>query len=833
MKLVGRMMAAWMLVGGCAAEDDEPPPPRLEIVIDDNGIPHIYGRTDLDAFYGAGYQMAADRLFHMETTRRRAYGTLAEVLGEQAQGDDELSRLFDFAGWGRRHAELMRVDAPDTHALIASWADGVNQRIAEIEAGDAPVPQGFGPDAFDFRPRPWSVDDVLTIATMTGFGNDLTFDAEIFATIAHQFYPDALSNVQLFRPARDVFTTVYETPRAASWPRAEPSAPARTVDPDDLARTLDTLARLGRMRTGMGSNNWAVAGEHTANGRPLIAGDPHLDWDIPGVFYALHIDSKHQEGTIDAAGFSFVGTPGISVGHTDRVVWTPTTAFADTMDVWTVQRPDDDHVILGGQTLPIVRREEVIKVRGPDDPVGAGTDVVVVAESIEGRGVILPSDLVPVPVGEPGDVLMMNWVGFEPQTFANLLDFNRVGSVDEYDQAVLGFGANFNFVAADANGIVHRVGTKVPRRAVTPERQPWLVLDGDDAGSLWTGELLPPEQLPHGRGGDRGFIVTANNDPFGFTRDGDPGNDPWYFGAFFAPGWRAARAEGELARMIAERDGTLTIEDMQALQTDVHSSIADDLLPILEAAWAEVGSNPDLAEFEGRSDLATLVNALSAWDRDMRADSGEALVMHAFIQMVTRRAIEDDIRFVFLQAMQMQPIFMMKIAILAMRGAYPMGDEVLQEGRSRIALLALSDVAELLQQRFGGVEPSRYTLGSMRFAHMNGSTGRGIDRGKYPTHGSEDTLNVAAYSSFFDLRGDVLPESITVHGPIFRHNATFTEDGTPQLWFDMPLGNVADPQSPHWQDLHDDWLSGRYRRFWYTRDEVVEHEESRYTLRED
>jgi penicillin amidase len=459
--------------------------------------------------------------------------------------------------------------------------------------------------------------------------------------------------------------------------------------------------------------------------------------------------------------------------------------------------------------------------------------VLLDAESVDGYGVILPSSLVPVPVGEPGDALLMNWVGFVPQAFGNLLDFNRVESVDAFDEAVLGFGANFNFVAADAQGITHRVGTKVPRRAVTQQRRPWLVLDADDAASLWTGDMLSPDELPHGRGGDRGFLVTANNDPFGFTQDGDLTNDPYYFGAFFAPGWRAARAEAELAAMVATRGGALTVEDMQALQTDVHSNIADDLLPILETAWSEVGTNPELAEFEGREDLATLMAALSAWDRQMRAEASEALVMHAYIQMLARRAIGDDIELVFLQAMALQPIFIMKIAIMAMRGEYPMGDDVLAEGRSKVALLALSDVADLLHERYGGVDPGRYTLGSMRLTHMNGTTGRGIDRGKYATHGSEDTINVAAYSSFFDATGGVEPESIAVHGPIFRHTATFADDGTPQLWFNMPLGNVATPESPHYQDLHDDWMNGRYRRFWYTRDEVEAHGESSYTLLDD
>lgn len=834
---------ALLLAPGCSSEDMEDiteDRPRLEVFIDDNGIPHIYGRTDEDAFYGAGYQMASDRLFHMETTRRRAYGTLSEVLGQTAQADDELSRLFDFGGWGAQHAAKMQAEAPETYALISSWVDGVNARIAQVDSSEVPLPHGFGDAEYGFMAEPWAVKDVLTIATMTGFGNDLIFDAEAFVAIAFRLFPEAMDAVELFKPAREVYTTAYPGGVA---PRSAPFAPdpARRAQPTfdevseaDAKQTMDTLIRLHKMRTGMGSNNWAVSGAHTENGRPMLAGDPHLDWDIPGVFYALHINSKDQEGTIDAAGFSFVGTPGVSVGQTDKIVWTPTTAFADTMDVWSVQRPTPGEVIIAGQSHPVVTREEIIQVRGVDQPFGENNSVAYAVETVEGFGVIVPPALIPINVGETGDVYMMNWVGFQPNAFASILDFNRVESIDDYETAVEGFGGNFNFVAADANNITHKVGTAIPRRSPTPERNPWLVLDGDDAGSLWTGELLRPDELPNSRGGDRGFVVTANNDPFGNTADGDLSNDPTYFGAYFAPGWRASRAEAQLTDMTTNRSGAITLEDMQALQTDTHSGIADDLIPIIEEAWAAVGSDPALAEFEGRGDLAALVQSLSAWDRRMDTDSGEALAMQAYAPLLTKAVLEDDMELLFLQAMELQPIFVMKMAIMAMRGEYENGGLVLQTGKNHIALTALSDVAAFLQERFGGVDPSLYSLGAMRATHFNGSTGRGLDRGRFGTSGYEDTLNVAASNTFFASgSGEILDEFTSVHGPIFRHTATFNEDGTPELHFNMPLGNVAEPTSPHYQDLHDDWLQGRYRKFWYSREEVEEHTEQSFTLLEE
>lgn len=836
------LLATCLAIGPAAcADDDAEPRPRLEILIDDMGIPHVFGATDADVFYGGGYQMARDRLYHMEMMRRLAQGRTAEILGESGVEDDELARTFDWPGWGRKHAEKMAAENAATHALVEAWTDGVNARIEEIEAGEAPLPWGFGPDEHDFLPTRWEVADVLTIATMTGFGNDLSFDKEVFAAIAERLFPDALAAVQYLQPARATYTM---TPELAGRTRAdvpaEIAAPAvastgapasgalASADRKALDRAMRGLKRLRRLR-GIGSNNWAVHGRHTDNGRPLIAGDPHLGYDLPGVFYAQHLHSKDQGGTIDAAGFSFAGTPGISVGHTDRVVWTPTTAFLDVMDVWAVQVPDPDHVIVAGATLPILRREEIITVRAPGRAAGEGTDRSLEVLTVEGHGVILPTSLVPLPLGDPGDRLLMNWIGFTASAFPSLLDFNRVASIDEFDVAVDGFGGNFNFVAADADGITYRVGTRVPVRDVAEGRKPWLVLDADDPKTLWTGAVLGPERLPHGRGGDRGFLATANNDPFGHTANGRVDDDPYYYGAFFAPGWRAGRIESELTRLT--NAGKVTLADMQALQQDVHSNLRDDLVPLVQAAWtAAAEGDPALAEWAGRDDLPILVDVLASWDGQMDRTSAGAVVLHAFAQMATRAAIGDDISLVFLQAMDLQPVFILKIATLALLGAFPEGESVLQEGRHAIVLKALADTADLLTTRFGGVDPSLYVLGDVKLTSFDGATGRGLDRGTYPTQGGESTVNVSADGTFFDELGGVHDQWVSHWGPIFRHVSTFADDGTPELWFDVPLGNVAEPDSPHFSDMHDAWLDGEYHRMLFARDEIEARTEERYTL---
>jgi acyl-homoserine lactone acylase PvdQ len=65
---------------GCSSEESPSAPAEkfpsepVELIVDELGISHVYAKNDADAFYGAGYAMARDRLFHMELNRRQALG---------------------------------------------------------------------------------------------------------------------------------------------------------------------------------------------------------------------------------------------------------------------------------------------------------------------------------------------------------------------------------------------------------------------------------------------------------------------------------------------------------------------------------------------------------------------------------------------------------------------------------------------------------------------------------------------------------------------------------------------------------------------------------------
>lgn len=79
-----------------------------------------------------------------------------------------------------------------------------------------------------------------------------------------------------------------------------------------------------------------------------------------------------------------------------------------------------------------------------------------------------------------------------------------------------------NLIAADQKNIRYRVYAQIPDRgtAHTMGVQPWKLMSGTDPRAMWTGKFLSDDKLPSARDPERGYLSTANNEPFGFTADG-------------------------------------------------------------------------------------------------------------------------------------------------------------------------------------------------------------------------------------------------------------------------------------------------------------------------
>ena len=393
-------------------------------------------------------------------------------------------------------------------------------------------------------------------------------------------------------------------------------------------------------------------------------------------------------------------------------------------------------------------------------------------------------------------------------------------TLDAFESAVDGMelGA-FNFVAADANTITYRSSPSVPDRGEPGSfPRPWVLVDGEDPGAAWSGELLPLERLPRSRL-ERGWIGTANNDPFGFTGDGFVEGDEWYYGVWFDPGTRAARIEAELTRL-TER-GDVTLDEMLALQLDTYSVPAELFLPwLFDAADARAG-DPELAAIAG-PELDPLIDSLRTWDRRMDRESAEAVVFQAWVHFFMRDAIGDELGLLLDALLDASPIYTMKFAYVAARDH----EALVAEGIDVIALNALVSTDAWLRERFGD--------GEYRWSDVHGTRFRtnrlpsSFDVDWFPSDGADGTIDVAAGT--FMQEGELLERVESSGGAIYRMVARFDEDGVPDAWVAFGHGQTAEPTSPLWNATMEDWAEGRYTELAFTREEIDARVVEQYVL---
>lgn len=806
-------LAFLALLTGCTVAEELTPAPTgssgpsadVELVTDDLGVTHVYGASDADAMFGAGYAMARDRLFHMELVRRQALGRAAEIFGDVKLRSDVASRTMNFAALGLADYEDAREKRPEEAALVEAWAAGVNRRIDEVARGEAPRPYGLRASELDFVPEPWKASDAYMIGKLLAFGISSTLDYEILATAIMRIAPQAFSSLPLLMPAYDAYT-MKDANASAGAPPAPPKPPAF---PAPIA--APPPFRYERLFPAEGSNNWAVDGAHSKNARPWLCGDPHQPLTSPTRLWPVHVSSAAAGGTLDVVGFTFVGTPMVELGHNAHIGWTATTNYADVMDLWDVKIAGDfEAVSLGGKARPLQTRSEIIKVRKQGAAFGDDEDYPLDVHESPGLGVILPEKLLPVPKLALADgELFFAWTGFSPTSeSAAYLALDRARSLDDFEKAadLLQVGA-VNFVAADAKGIGYHVHARIPDRGDPASHpMPWHVLAGSDAESLWTRGDLSKDKLPHLRDPARGFISTANNDPWGFTADGDVSNDPFYYGAFYATNFRAARIHGALEGMLAAR--LVDRADMEALQRDVRSPMADTLLPHLAAAMTAAAADPALSKYAGRADLAELFDRLSQWDRNVRKGYATPVIFEAFAWYATKRVLEPLLTSLLFDAIgEASPPFLHGMLINVLERRYAGADALLAGAEHAILLAALDDTAQWLATRFGSTT-AHFTRAELHFADFPTDFGGAFTVEPVPVDGSFDTINVSPAPFFQD--GVPRDRFLSHEGSLYRMVLGFSDDGTPEATIDFARGASADPASPHFADQEATWAAAEH-----------------------
>ena len=543
-----------------------------EVAVDSDAwaTPDISAKNRSDAYRVLGYLHARDRLFQMELMRRKSAGRLAELFGSPAAQLDVQQRKYQFESAAKAIVDAL---PSDSRQVLQAYVDGVN---AYLQRSNILPPEFL---ILHHTPETWRPEDSLLVALgmFQTLGDGQEQDERMLSVMEKALPPELTA---FLTPDEDPYARVLLGGRQSR-------RPARPIP----GRVLAQLRHSGPVLSGAidvdsviaGSNNWAVAGQKTRDGRAIVANDMHLSLGVPNIWYRAALNYQGKLLT----GVTLPGLPLLVVGSNGRIAWGFTNVDADVLDLIKLElNPDNPSEYRTAQGWRLFEtRTETIRVKDAKD--------LVVPVKLTHWGPVSPQQLLGQPVA-------LHWTALDPAAVdLGLLDMDRAETLEQAIAVMNRAGSPAqNVVMADDQG--HIAWTLMGR---FPNRQGF---DGSSSrgwtepGVGWQGYIHPAD-LPRIVDPSEGYLVTANNRTLGREY-------PHVIGHNYANGYRAYRIAERLQRM-----DKVTEQDFLDLQLDTRSGFYDFYQQLaLQALDDKSLQDPALREIK---------TYLGAWNGKMDRDS--------------------------------------------------------------------------------------------------------------------------------------------------------------------------------------------------------------------
>ena len=712
---------------------------------DARGIPYISAANNDDLYFVQGYVTASDRLWQMDLMRRVARGQTAELFGAATLEEDKRWRRFGFSKVAEGTLAFL---SPELRSALENYARGVNAYIATLD--DKTIPIEFR--ILQYRPTEWKATDTIVIGKILADALSATWRNDLLKASLQGVPKEKFDD--LANPVTPYDVVLFGKDTEPAKKRTAFNGTHVSSDELEASNNSEELRRHSLEMVGLyaedlaASNNWVISGSRTADGKPLLANDPHLQPTAPGIWYLANLTAPG----IHAAGVTFPGVPGIILGHNDSIAWGATNVGPDVQDLYLETfDANGKYKTPEGLKDPVIRKEE-IKVR--KNILKPDTDISVLDVTETENG--------PIILEEAGKRYALKWTALDPKNseFEAFSLLNRAKNWDDFRNALKRYGGSMqNFIYADVTGnIGWYAGGRIPIRRTGDGSIPY---DGATNDGDWVG-FVPFEELPNLYNPKEGFIVTANQRAVGTGYK--------YFDVYArdtALPWRAHRIHELL-----EKNTKVTMDDVRDVQYDVFN------LPLYDLSKQIVKLSAASPE---------TLKVIKDWDGRMTADSEAALLVNE-IRGCIANAIADDNKPV--------PAYLIRERILfwAIDQQSP---RWLPKGYSTYAdLMKACDTtarASLAGPNRFGPDESKWLWGEVtksRFPHPLAAApliGGQFATPNVPINGSGQTPNVASNVS---MRLIASPGNW---------------DATRHV---IPLGESGDAKSEHFKDQFELWRTG-------------------------
>jgi len=731
---------------------------EVNVVFDDNRVPHVFTKNDHDAYFTQGYLMARDRLWQMEFYTLAASGRLAEVVGERALELDRYSRRMGMADAAKKVYENGKTNKIFDEVLNA-YSAGVNTYIKQLRYKNLPVEYKI----IGYQPEEWS--PYKTILMMMNMRNVLNGGSDDFRMsnalskygmeVMKDLFPNYPSNES---PIIPVGTKWNFTPVPVPAPPTQISAP--------MSVSESVAFDIPQHSPEIGSNNWAVGGEKSATGLPILANDPHLQLTLPSIWYQMQLCTP----TMNVYGACLPGAPGVVIGFNKDVAWGVTNVGSDVMDFYQIKFKDNTkkEYWYNGAWKPTTMRIEEFVVKGrPEslkDTVYSTHHGPIVYNAASDKNFNQN-----VPVGHA-----MRWVAHEKEG-TDLMAFyylNRAKNYDDYRKALTYYVApDQNFVfASNQNDISITPNGKLPLKW---KEQGKFIMDGSNPAHDWQG-WIPVEQNPTVKNPPRGFVSSANQ----FSADP---TYPYYLGWRFAPSERAIRINERLEKM-----QKATVDSLRMLQNDNFNVEARRILPVLMKIL-----NADSSETKNPA-----YQTLAKWNMKNDANEVGATIFERWVKELRYTVFEDEFPMTNLKTPMVYPSRNRMWDMVVKEPTAKWFDNVStknkQETLQDVVKQSFKASIDSLTMKLGPMNAETWAWNKVKSTDIN-------HLGRLPGFGRQDIPNGGG--------AGIVNATTELNGPSWRMVVQL-DKGWPKAYGLYPGGQSGNPASPFYDNMIDKWAKG-------------------------
>ena len=739
-------------------------------------IPHVYAQNEEDLYRAVGYVMAQDRLWQMDLMRRATTGRLAEIFGDDLIETDLLMRALRMTEKSKKI--LAKIDK-EIIKFAEAFADGVNQYI---ERNKDKLPPEFS--ILGYVPEKWELFHSVNLVGFMAWDLTFAWGAEI---LLHNIAQKV--NTAKFKEMTPNIT-LQETPVFPNF-----SLPLNASALEFKTPLLSAALKLEELGLGVfcGSNNWAISGEKSTTGKPILANDMHLGLFTPGIWYQMH---QVVEDRLNVTGVVLPGQPFIVVGHNDHIAWGMTNVMVDDLDFY-LEKVNPENPFLykfNGQWKDMKVINEKIKTR----------DGKIIEKELRftHRGPVISQfkDI-------KKEAISMRWIGNQySNELKTIYLLNRAKNWDDFRDAVKTFIAvSQNIVYADVEG---NIGLQTCAGIPIRKGSGIEVAPGETDEYDWTG-IVPFEELPYSLNPGCGHLSSANNK----TTNEDY---PYYISHWFIVPDRINRI-----REILEEKETFSISDFKRMHADFKSKHVERFLGDIIAILKQ-GDDFDAVEKQA-------LQLLSQWDGVLTKESTAAVIFEKLYMVLVKNLILDELEADLTNEFMGNKVLLRSLMVNVWRNKNSEWcDNIHTESRETFSQWVKTSFKETLRQLKLdlGDNPDDWQWGKIHRFTLRHPLGQvkllarlfNLNRGPFEVGGSFHT--VCPYSYPFGN-----PFMVN-YGASQRH--IYSTADWDQSQTIIPTGTSGIPASPYYCDQTERYLENKYHNDFVSKELVVNN--AKYTM---